>query len=39
MKRAIKALAIVALVLVVLAVATIAAAYFTFCGGHPRGIC
>ena len=36
MKRAIKALAIVALVL---AVATIAAAYFTFCGGHPHGIC
>ena len=39
MKRAIKALAIVALVLVVLAVATSAAAYFTFCGGHPHGIC
>ena len=39
MKRAIKALAIVALVLVVLAVATIAAAYFTFCGGHPHRLC
>lgn len=39
MKPALKALAIVALVLVVLAVATIAAAYFTFCGGHPHGIC
>ena len=39
MKRAIKTLAIVALVLVVLAVATIAAAYLTFCGGHPHGIC
>ena len=39
MKRAIKTLAIAALVLALLAVATIAAAYFTFCGGHPHGIC
>lgn len=39
MKRAIKALAIAALVLVLLAVAAVAAAYFTFCGGHPHGIC
>ena len=39
MMRAIKVLAIVALALVVLAVATIAATYFTFCGGHPHGIC
>ena len=39
MKRAIKALAIAALVLALLAVATIGAAYFTFCGGHPHGIC
>jgi hypothetical protein len=39
MMRTLKALTIVALVLVVLAVGTIAAAYFTFCGGHPHGIC
>ena len=39
MKRAIKTLAIAALVLVLLAVAAVAGAYFTFCGGHPHGIC
>lgn len=39
MKRFIKVLAIIAVVLVLLAVAAIAAFYFTFCGGHPHGMC
>lgn len=39
MKRALKFLAITALVLVLLAVAAVAAFYFTFCGGHPHGLC
>lgn len=39
MRKALKALAITALVLVLLAAAALAAAYFTFCGGHPHGIC
>ena len=39
MKKIIKALAITALVLVLLAVAAPTAAYFTFCGGHPHGLC
>ena len=37
MKKILKTLAVVALV--VLAVTALTAAYFTFCGGHPHGIC
>lgn len=39
MKRALKFLAIAALVLLLLAVVAAAAIYFTFCGGHPHGMC
>ena len=39
MKKILKPLAVVALVVVVLAVTALTAAYFTFCGGHPHGIC
>ena len=39
MKRALKYLAIAALVLVMLAAAAVAGLYFTFCGGHPHGLC
>lgn len=39
LKKAVKVMAITALVLVVLAVAAIVALYFTFCGGHPHGMC
>ncbi len=39
MKRALKYLAIAALVLVLLAAAAVAVLYFTFCGGHPHGLC
>lgn len=39
MRKILKALAIGALVLVLLAAATVAAFYFTFCGGHPHGFC
>ena len=39
MKRAIKYLAIAALVLVLLAAVCVAVLYFTFCGGHPHGLC
>ena len=39
MKKILKTLAVVALVVVVLAVTALTAAYFTFCGGHPHGIC
>lgn len=36
LKKAVKVMAITALVLAVLAVAGL---YFTFCGGHPHGLC
>ena len=36
LKKAVKVMAITALVL---AVACLAALYFTFCGGHPHGLC
>lgn len=39
LKKAVKVLAIAAVVLVVLTVAGLAALYFTFCGGHPHGLC
>jgi hypothetical protein len=39
LKKAVKVMAITALVLAVLAVAGLAALYFTFCGGHPHGLC
>lgn len=39
LKKTVKVLAIAAVVLVVLAVAGLAALYFTFCGGHPHGLC
>lgn len=39
LKKAVKAMAIAALVLVLLAAAAIAVLYFTFCGGHPHGLC
>lgn len=39
LKKAVKVMAITAVVLVLLAVAGLAALYFTFCGGHPHGIC
>lgn len=39
MKKTFKALAVAALVLVLIAAAALVAAYFTFCGGHPHGIC
>lgn len=39
MMGALKFLAITALVLVLLAVAAVAVFYFTFCGGHPHGMC
>lgn len=39
MMRALKFLAIAALVLALLVVAAVAAMYFTFCGGHPHGLC
>lgn len=39
LKKAVKVIAITALVLVLLAVAGLAALYFTFCGGHPHGLC
>ena len=39
LRKAVKAMAITVLVLVVLAVAGLAALYFTFCGGHPHGLC
>lgn len=41
MKKFFKALAVAALVLVLvlIAAAALVAAYFTFCGGHPHGIC
>lgn len=39
MKRALKYLAITAVVLVLLAAVGVAALYFTFCGGHPHGLC
>lgn len=39
MKRALKYLAIAALALVLLAVGAVATFYFTFCGGHPHGMC
>lgn len=37
LKKAVKVMAITALVL--LAVAGLVALYFTFCGGHPHGLC
>ncbi|WP_010465860.1 hypothetical protein [Acidovorax radicis] len=39
LKKAVKVMAIAAVVLVVLAIAGLAALYFTFCGGHPHGMC
>lgn len=39
LKKAVKVMAITALVLVLLAIAGLAALYFTFCGGHPHGLC
>ncbi|WP_282434122.1 hypothetical protein [Acidovorax sp. Root267] len=39
LKKAVKVMAITAVVLVLLAVAGLAALYFTFCGGHPHGLC
>ena len=39
LKKAVKVMAITALMLVVLAAALLAALYFTFCGGHPHGLC
>ena len=39
MKKFFKALAVAALVLVLIAAVALVAAYFTFCGGHPHGIC
>lgn len=39
LKKAVKVIAITALVLVLLAIAGLAALYFTFCGGHPHGLC
>ena len=39
MKKFLKALTITAVVLALLAAAAIAAAYPTFCGGHPHGLC
>lgn len=39
MKRFLKAAAVSALVLVLLAMAAAAHLYFTFCGGHPHGMC
>lgn len=39
MKRALRYLAIAAVVLVLLAAGGVAALYFTFCGGHPHGLC
>lgn len=39
MKKFLKALTITAVVLALLAAAAIAAAYLTFCGGHPHGLC
>lgn len=39
LKKAVKAMAIAAVVLVLLVIAGLAALYFTFCGGHPHGLC
>lgn len=39
MKKILKTLAVAALVLVLIAAAALVAAYLTFCGGHPHGIC
>lgn len=39
LKKAVKVMAITAAVLVVLGIVGLAALYFTFCGGHPHGIC
>lgn len=39
LKKTVKVIAITAVVLVLLAVAGLAALYFTFCGGHPHGLC
>jgi hypothetical protein len=39
MKKLFKTLAVAALVLGLIAAAALVAAYFTFCGGHPHGIC
>jgi hypothetical protein len=39
LKKAVKVMAITAVVLVLLAVAGLAALNFTFCGGHPHGLC
>lgn len=39
MKKFFKALSVAVLVLVLIAAAALVAAYLTFCGGHPHGIC
>lgn len=39
LRKAVKVIAITAAVLVLLAVAGLVALYFTFCGGHPHGLC
>jgi hypothetical protein len=39
LKKAVNVIDITALVLVLLAIAGLAALYFTFCGGHPHGLC
>ena len=39
MKRALKYLASAAVALLLLVAGAVAAFYFTFCGGHPHGVC
>ena len=39
MKKFFKTLAVAAVALVLITAVALVAAYFTFCGGHPHGIC